>query len=722
MPVETRMIRRRRVDGVECVGAVQAGARTFVGVPSGTGLDRLKTAWEGRVVGLRPVGQSLLAIFPASEEIAADTDETSFFAGMNTLVAFRNGERAGAVRDWLAYHSAHHEADAALIFDRAPPVSDFADELAQHNLKLPVVVVNADTPLGMAGGPDARHPGLAPAAPKREMPPVDPWHAPLGQLVLYELLRRRFLSQARAVIFLDIPDVLQPDSASSAFARVQKAAGHVVLGHGLECYPWRLRQDRPAPHSDHIALRRQERRWLSTWGTVPAALPDASVWKPVRVGGAPLLDAAPFPFRRAVGVAFPGVPVNRLVRKADLVEEPALLEEMSRAFAANPIRLPQPKPIAPRPENGRVTVVTAMKNEGPFILDWIAHNRAIGVDQHLVYTNDCEDGTEALLDLLSEAGVTRRDNAYRDMGKVPQYAAFRAAEDEPVVQDADWLLTLDVDEYINIHVGEGRIPDLLEAAPHAHVFSMPWRLFGNADRTVFEDQPVTEQFTQAAPAYASRPLQAWAFKSLYRNAGLFRRLGVHRPKGLQTATQSHIRWVDGRGKDIPPNTWRACWRVSKANWGYDLVTLNHYAVRSAESFLVKRDRGRVNHVDRDQGAAYWFRMNHNAEDETSILRHATKVAAEKARLLALPGVAAAHASSVAWHRSRIAQLKFDPDHTELFAKITSRKLQKLSRMATFFGANVHYFGPDTIPDEIADRDPSVPFFFTVDAKTRLPQS
>ena len=46
------------------------------------------------------------------------------------------------------------------------------------------------------------------------------------------------------------------------------------------------------------------------------------------------------------------------------------------------------------------------------------------------------------------------------------------------------------------------------------------------------------------------------------------------------------------------------------------MQLNHYAVRSAESFLVKRDRGRVNHVDRDQGLNYWFRMNHNADSDT----------------------------------------------------------------------------------------------------------
>lgn len=38
------------------------------------------------------------------------------------------------------------------------------------------------------------------------------------------------------------------------------------------------------------------------------------------------------------------------------------------------------------------------------------------------------------------------------------------------------------------------------------------------------------------------------------------------------------------------------WRSTIETYGYDLVQLNHYAVRSAESFLVKRDRGRVNHV------------------------------------------------------------------------------------------------------------------------------
>ncbi len=238
--------------------------------------------------------------------------------------------------------------------------------------------------------------------------------------------------------------------------------------------------------------------------------------------------------------------------------------------------------------------------------------------------------------------------------------------------------------------------------------------FGNADRAEFEDRPVTEQFMLAAPQFAPRPIQAWAFKSLYRNAGLFRRLGVHRPKGIEKDTRGSIRWVDGSGREMPVNTRRSGWRMSKATWGYDLVSLNHYAVRSAESFLVKSERGRANHTTREQGEAYWFRMNHNAAEDSSIRRLDAVREAETAALLVLPGVASAHTRAVAWHRNRISELKTDPDFATLYAAITSPRMQNLSRMATKFGANVHHLGPQVIPDDIAARDPREKFFFTVD--------
>ena len=706
MPVETRKIRACHFGDAEALGAVETSRGTLAAFAPWVSHEALAGAEHLRFSGRAPV-----AIFAGEGE----APETHLFQGRNVVLAIRNGERAEAAVDWMSFLAAEFGAEAALILDRDPPESQtFSRDLTGLAPALPVVVVTADRPLGATNGPDLRDPALAPAAPKRGEGRSAPWHSPLAATSILEILRHRFLAEARAVALLGIADIPVPvKGRGSAFDLAAAHPGGVVPLRGIETYPWRLRKGAPAPHRDHIAHRRAERRRVLSWCVSPGGMPEDAVWTTGRMTGLPLAEAEALPFARAMGVVYPGVPVKTLVQKAELRESADLLALMSRAFEGDPLRLPAPPAIPPRPSNGKVTVVTAMKNEGPFILDWIAHNRAIGVERHLVYTNDCGDGTDRLLDLLSEAGVSRRENPYRSTDNVPQHAALRAAENESAVTGADWLVTLDVDEYVDIHVGEGRIPDLLDAVPDAHVISMPWRLFGNADRHAFEDRPVTELFPLAAPEYAPRPLQAWAFKSLYRNAGLFRRMGVHRPKGLATTLQDGLRWVDGSGRPLPSAVWRGAWRMSKAHWGYDLVTLNHYAVRSAESFLVKRERGRVNHTDRAQGRAYWFRMNHNAEEASSIRRHDPRVAQEKAALLALPGVAAAHEAAVAWHRARIAALRQDREYAALFQAITSDKYERLSRIATNFGMAAQLAGPEAIPDEVAFRDPAAKFFWTL---------
>lgn len=39
------------------------------------------------------------------------------------------------------------------------------------------------------------------------------------------------------------------------------------------------------------------------------------------------------------------------------------------------------------------TVVTSMKDEGPYLLEWVAYHRAIGFTDIVVAANDCSDGT-----------------------------------------------------------------------------------------------------------------------------------------------------------------------------------------------------------------------------------------------------------------------------------------------------------------------------------------
>jgi hypothetical protein len=406
------------------------------------------------------------------------------------------------------------------------------------------------------------------------------------------------------------------------------------------------------------------------------------------------------------------------VPKTSLVEDPALVELATRVFGHKPVRArvskPRPAP-AHAAEAGRTCIVTTMKNEGPFILEWLAYHRAIGVDDFLIYTNDCTDGTDTMLDLLQARGlVQHRRNPFREMHLRPQHAALQAAESEPLIRDCGWAICMDVDEFINVRIGDGTLPALYAAMGEANMIALTWRLFGNSDVHEYADRFLIDQFTMCAPELVRKPHQAWGFKTLFRNIDIYKKLGVHRPKGLRPDLWDQVNWLNGSGRPMPREMFRNGWRSTLETYGYDWVSLNHYAVRSAESFLVKRDRGRVNHVDRDQGLNYWFRMNHNAETERSIQRMIPALRAEYDRLMADGEVAAAHQAAVAAHRAKIAELRTQPEQEAFYAELTGARMERFSRILEVFGSSVFNAGPGVIPPDLHEQDLPPEFFFTVD--------
>jgi hypothetical protein len=346
---------------------------------------------------------------------------------------------------------------------------------------------------------------------------------------------------------------------------------------------------------------------------------------------------------------------------------------MSRVRKRQDMLDPQPNP----PRSEKITVVTSMKNEGCFILEWVAYHLSIGVTHFLVYTNDCDDPTDAILDRLAEMGLaTRLDNPFnREAGQKPQRGALNDAAERLEVTDADWVGVIDVDEFVNIHVGDGTFAALLDAANQPNVVSMTWRFFGNLGVHAFEDRWQTEQFTACAPLYIPKPRLGWGFKSFYRPDGPFAKIGVHRPLDLDPEREAEVRWVNGAGRVMPERVARkAEWFSRKDTIGYDMVTLNHYVLRSAESFLVKRERGRINHVDQDQGTAYWASRNYATETDLSIHRHLPRAREALARLLADEALFRLHLDAVAWHRGRIDALMAEPDYRALYDAITDPAL------------------------------------------------
>jgi hypothetical protein len=655
--------------------------------------------------------------------------EWALLAGRNVALGLRLAETPAQVAAWIAWHAAAHGMDGALVVNRADPASegDFAADLRHALAGTPgvtVIVLSPGRPLGKPGETAETHPLMAPDAPGKDRmarPPPDPWLAPLGEPLLYEALKWRFLGAARAVLALDPCDVLPPraDGAASAFDLCATARQGVVLLAGRRVYPWRVRAGAEAAIGDHICRQFDGRRGIARWGVAPAKAGLDKAWRGTRIAGAKPDPGVVIPFWRCMGLRVPGRAASELAPKTSLIEDPALLALAAR-LGHRPVRAPVSTRRAVAPDPARTAIVTTMKNEGPFILEWLAFHRAIGVTDFLVYTNDCTDGTDTFLELLQARGlVQHRDNPFRATGLKPQHAALQAAEAEDVIRKAGWTICMDVDEFVNIKLGDGRLPTLYAAmeaaAPGANMIALTWRLFGNADVDAFDpDTPVIAQFTRCAPELVRKPHQAWGFKTLFRNIDLYKKLGVHRPKGLRPDLWDQVVWLNGSGRRMPRAMLRNGWRSTTETYGYDWVQLNHYACRSAESFLVKRDRGRVNHVDRDQGLAYWFRMNHNAVEDRSILARLPLMEAERARLLADPDIAAAHAVCVAAHRAKIAELKATPTYAAFHAELTGPRMRMLSRRLHHFGAAVFNAGPGVIPDEIAlAAELPDDFFFTV---------
>ena len=691
----------------------------------------------GELLGHWSINNGIVAklAFPDSDSFALLYNGTSvhfepaktepvLMAGRNAIATSRNGESVETVLDWLDYHHRRQNVTGAVIIDRVRPAADdpFEQDLMHgltdlgHDLR--VVLLRAGHPLGAPDLPPEVHPFCAPAAPgkdRMEVPPADPWTSPLAAMHIYELMRYRFLSAARAVANIDLCDLLYDAPENNVFDRVQATDQGALSLTGQACYPWRVRSGQPIRFGDHICTQFDTSSMFNRWCVAPGRTAPDAIWRLVRIGHSRGAAVRPGQFMRHLNLKHPVDAVSRIVPKTALVEDQALLAMSRKHFGHNPVRIPKAKTMRPQDKNGQRVIVTTMKNEGPFILEWLAYHRSIGFDDFLIYTNDCTDGTDTMLSLLQRKGLLQhRENPFREMKMKPQHAALHATDSEDMIRDAAWITCIDVDEFVNVKAGDGTLDALFQAAPDANMISMTWRLFGNGDVHGFEDRFVTEQFHQCAEELTRKPHQAWGFKTLFQNNGIFKKMGVHRPKGLKPQLQNQIRWINGSGRPLPQTMYRNAWRSTASTYGYDLVQLNHYAVRSVESFLVKRDRGRVNHVDRDQGLAYWFRMNNNATEDRSILRHIPRAREEFKHLVADPDIRAAHAASVARHREKITELMAQPSYQKLYAELAGSRMQKLSRLHAHFGANVFLQGPEVVPDDVADQEPGADFFFTVD--------
>ncbi len=287
-------------------------------------------------------------------------------------------------------------------------------------------------------------------------------------------------------------------------------------------------------------------------------------------------------------------------------------------------------------------VFAGMRNEGPFIVEWVSWYRMLGFEI-LVATNDCTDRSAELLDTLAGHGWLTHVTHAPPPGTHPKLSAYAAGRAHPRTAAADWVLVCDVDEFLVLHAAD-TIRDFIGDGERDFLgMAFSWRCFGTAGRSVYEDGLVHRQFRRCGPPGMTPNGQ---FKSMFRRPRGFAAWSDHTPLRLRgTWGAGGNIWVNSAGQHLRRFDDRANHPIRHlypAERTHVAAQMNHYILRSRESFELKRgtpsaSAGKDRYTDRFLKA-----HDRNGFKDTTALRFAARFDPVHAAAMALPGVARLH--------------------------------------------------------------------------------
>jgi len=294
------------------------------------------------------------------------------------------------------------------------------------------------------------------------------------------------------------------------------------------------------------------------------------------------------------------------------------------------------------PPTPRCLVIAATRNEGAFIVEWLAWYRALGFEV-MILTNDCTDSSPALLDRFEAEGWVT--HVRHDPGAMlPKISAHKAARAHPMIKDVDWVMVCDIDEFLVIHVGD-TIQDVLgDTAPDFTGMAINWRIFGTCDRKHYEDVLQHEAFTLGLPIEASA--HRW-FKSIFRTPTKFKKFDAHGPKRFDGEWGvGDARWVNSRGGPVPgynPNAPKVRMMMGRNRVSHANMQMNHYILRTHEDYAAKKGTPSAS-AGKDRYSDTFFRRFNKrprVEDRSALTSNPAFSEVHEAAM-ALPGVAMLH--------------------------------------------------------------------------------
>ncbi len=238
-------------------------------------------------------------------------------------------------------------------------------------------------------------------------------------------------------------------------------------------------------------------------------------------------------------------------------------------------------------------LMTSVKNEAVYLVEWVAHHKTLGFDQIYLAANNCNDGTVALAQKLHNHGFIKFRHNKCAPDKIPQHEGYKALRKRFDVDACDWLMVLDVDEFLHVETGDGTVGALTaQAADTVDIISLNAMTFGTGPAPTADSYDLTtRQFKHRLPAdhKVNR-----ALKSLTRAPARFRGTHNHNMVNIDPPTSLVVMRGDGSTFDIPAGTplWEVLRNSATSDITQRLAHYNHYAIKSSAEYLMRQKRGR----------------------------------------------------------------------------------------------------------------------------------
>jgi hypothetical protein len=224
-----------------------------------------------------------------------------------------------------------------------------------------------------------------------------------------------------------------------------------------------------------------------------------------------------------------------------------------------------------------------IKNEVPYLLEWIEYHRIMGVEHFYIYDNNSQDNPKELLQPYIKKGIVDyilwtenkgQPTAYRDCIKKRKNESF-------------WIGFIDIDEFV-VPVSSGTISEFMKDYEDSNGLGINWLIYGTSGH-----QKKPDGLTIANYLYRSK--DDFPPNRMYKSICNPRRLkenstGIHNFKFKDnfSVLDSDKQFILNLGagfadKNFDPNK-------SKKN-KLDKIRINHYFTRSREESVKKFNRG-----------------------------------------------------------------------------------------------------------------------------------